>query len=96
MLRAIKKFSLLENVNKNSKILRNKLEDKFLNYRSEGHLIAFDLKNSEKRDSFASKAYENNLLVNPTSDRSIRLRPNLAFSENELDDLIERIKKLLN
>jgi len=96
VLRAIKKFSLLENVNKNSKILRNELGDKFLNYRSEGHLIAFDLKNSQKRDLFVTKAYENNLLVNPTSDRSIRLRPNLAFSDNELDDFIDRIKKSLN
>jgi len=64
-----------------------------LNYRSAGHLIAFDFLSKEKRDNFVLKAYKNNLLVNPTEDKTVRLRPNLAFSLNEIDDLLSRIKK---
>ena len=63
----------------------------FDNYRSIGHLIAFDFKNKQKRDSFVKNAYLNKLLVNPTNDRSIRMRPNLAFSNNELDELLSII-----
>jgi len=44
-------------------------------------------------DDFVNKAYSNFLLVNPTSERSVRLRPNLAFSDNELDELIVKVNK---
>ena len=94
ILKAIKKYALLENVNEKSDILRNELSSKFDNYRSTGHLIAFDFKNKAKRDDFVNQALSNLLLVNPTSEKSIRLRPNLAFSNNELDVLLEKINKI--
>jgi L-lysine 6-transaminase len=91
ILNAIEKNSLLENVKDKSKILRNELSELFENYRSVGHLIAFDFPNRQERDSFVSNAYLNKLLVNSTNDRSIRMRPNLAFSNNELDELLRII-----
>ncbi len=94
ILKAIKKYSLLENVREKSDILRDELSSKFDNYRSTGHLIAFDFKSKAKRDDFVNQAFSNFLLVNPTSDKSIRLRPNLAFSNNELDVLLEKINKV--
>jgi len=33
--------------------------------------------------------------VNPTSEKSVRLRPNLAFNNNELDELLDKIKKTM-
>ena len=93
IIKAIKKYSLLRKVRKNSEILNDELSQQFLNYRSAGHLIAFDFLSKEKRDNFVLKAYKNNLLVNPTEDKTVRLRPNLAFSLNEIDDLLSRIKK---
>ena len=93
IIKAIEKYSLLRKVRKNSEILNDELSQQFLNYRSAGHLIAFDFLSAEKRDNFVLKAYENNLLVNPTEDKTVRLRPNLAFSLNEIDDLLSRIKK---
>ena len=93
IIKAIEKYSLLRKVSKNSEILNDELSQQFLNYRSAGHLIAFDFLSEEKRDNFVLKAYENNLLVNPTEDKTVRLRPNLAFSLNEIDDLLSRIKK---
>jgi L-lysine 6-transaminase len=91
ILNAIEKNSLLENVKDKSKILRNELSELFENYRSSGHLIAFDFPNKQQRDSFVSNAYSNKLLVNPTAEKTIRMRPNLAFSDNELDELLNKI-----
>jgi len=90
---AIEKNSLLDNVRVQSNNLRADLSHMFDNYRSEGHLIAFDFSSRKKRDVFVNKSYSNFLLVNATGERSVRLRPNLAFSDNELDELIVKINK---
>ena len=92
VLDAIKKDSLLKSVEEKSEILRNELAGMFDNYRSEGYLIAFDFQKRDERDDFVNKAYSNFLLVNPTSEKSVRLRPNLAFSDSELDELLDKIK----
>ena len=91
IINAFNKYSLLENVKEKSNILRNELSEKFDNYRSTGHLIAFDFDTEKKRDKFVRDAYQNNLLVNPTNDKSIRIRPNLAFSDDELDKLLSTV-----
>jgi len=96
ILKAINQDSLLNNVKKQSNIIRTELGSMFDNYRSVGHLIAFDFENKAKRDMFVNHAYSNFLLVNPTSEKSVRLRPNLAFSDNELDELLVKIKKINN
>lgn len=93
ILKAIKKYSLLEKVSRNCKKLRDEISESFLNYRSEGHLIAFDFLSKEKRDGFVKRAYDNKLLVNPTSEKTVRLRPNLAISEEEIEDFLIKIKK---
>jgi len=93
ILNAIEKYSLLERVNKNSIILHNELSETYDNYRSVGHLIAFDCKNKNVRDKFVSKAYLKHLLLNPTGEKSIRIRPNLALSDNELDEFLVRLKE---
>lgn len=92
ILDAIEKHSLLERVNRNSAIISAELSDIYDNYRSVGHLIAFDFKNKKERDGFVSNAYSNHLLLNPTGEKSIRIRPNLAFSDNELDNFLSIIK----
>ena len=65
----------------------------FDNYRSAGHLIALDFKDKQMRDKFVSNAYSNHLLVNPTGEKSIRIRPNLALSDNELDEFLVKLKQ---
>jgi L-lysine 6-transaminase len=96
ILNAIEKNSLLENVKDKSKIFRNELSELFENYRSIGHLVAFDFSSKKERDNFVSNSYSNKLLVNPTNERSIRIRPNLAFSDNEMDELLTRINRSRN
>jgi len=94
IIKAIEEYSLLENVRKKSSVLRDELSGLFDNYRSIGHLIAFDFPNKQERDNFVSNAYVNKLLVNPTSEKSIRIRPNLAFSDNELDKFMTIVHKI--
>jgi len=94
IIKAIEKDSLLENVKNKSDIFMKELSGMFDNYRSAGHLIAFDFQNKAKRDAFVNRAYSNFLLVNPTSEKSVRLRPNLAFSDNDLDVLMDKISKI--
>ena len=74
--------------------MKEELKDIFYNYRSSGHLIAFDFENRNIRDEFVSKAYQKNLLVNPTGERSVRLRPNLALNKLELENAINILKEV--
>lgn len=96
IMKAIENNSLLENVTNNSKILKKELSELFLNYRSCGYLIAFDFQSNKKRDKFSKNTYLNRLLINPTGEKSIRLMPNLALNDNEMDVLITRLKASIN
>tara|TARA_B110000003_G_scaffold161238_1_gene161307 strand:+ start:16271 stop:17398 length:1128 start_codon:yes stop_codon:yes gene_type:complete len=95
ILKAIEEHDLMAAVKANSIIFEKELSPLFSNYRSSGHLIAFDFDNQGKRDDFVRKAYANNLLVNPTNDKSIRLRPNMAISDNEMDVFFDKVSKLI-
>lgn len=93
---AIENNKLLERVRENSTLFSKELSDYVENYRSIGHLIAFDFKSKLLRDQFVKKAYDNQLLVNPTSDVSVRLRPNLAITDDEIDDFITKFKSIIS
>ena len=92
VLLAYEKYDLLNQVQINSKRFSSILKDKVLNYRSLGHLIAFDFESTEKRDSFAQLCYERHLLCNKSADKTIRLRPNLAVTSEEIE-LFETVVK---
>lgn len=94
ILNAIENYELLKNVKKNSNLLKSELSGVFDNYRSSGHLIAFDFKDKKERDTFVLNAYSNQLLINPTGERSVRIRPNLAFTEKEMDEFLDIIQKV--
>ena len=95
ILKAIQEHDLMDAVKANSIVFKKELSPLFSNYRSSGHLIAFDFDNQGKRDDFVRKAYANNLLVNPTNDKSIRLRPSMAISDNEMDVFFDKVSKLI-
>jgi len=85
ILQAYEKYDLLHQAQINSKRFSLILKDKVLNYRSLGHLIAFDFESTEKRDMFWQQCYDRHLLCNKTADKTIRLRPNLALTSEEID-----------
>lgn len=93
ILQAFQKYNILDNVNKISSLLKKHLKDKFLNYRSIGALIAFDFETQKERDNFVEKCFKNHLLINKAGTKTVRLRPNLALSLNEIDEFLKKIFK---
>ena len=95
ILKAFKKYNILENVQNYSQLIKNSLENKVINYRSVGAMIAFDFRTKEERDSFVKKCFDNKLLINKASDKAVRLRPNLALKEEEITRFIKIIENII-
>lgn len=90
ILKAYKKYDLINKANANSERFASILRDKVLNYRSVGHLIAFDFESCRERDEFVNKCYQCRFLCNPTGEITVRMRPNLAVTTEEISHF-ERI-----
>jgi len=75
------------------------LEDEFDNIvsrvRGRGFMIAFDLPNSEIRNQFLSKTFENGLIVLPSGERSIRFRPSLNLPRQLVDETLGILRESL-
>jgi L-lysine 6-transaminase len=65
------------------------------NARGRGLLCAIDLDEAQSRDQLRSKAYEEGLILIGCGDRSIRFRPPLNVSKNEIDDGLNIIHQAL-
>jgi L-lysine 6-transaminase len=91
ILKAFKIYNILDTVNKNSKIIKEALANKVLNYRSCGALIAFDFENKQLRDDFIKECFKNKLLINKSGERTVKLRPNLALNDDEIYNFLEKI-----
>ena len=66
------------------------------NLRNCGLLIAFDFDSKRIRDTFVNDLIENKMLCNPTRELTVRLRPNLCVTKQEIDHAISIIKKSIN
>ena len=66
------------------------------NVRGRGLMCAFDLKTSEKRDALRNKIYSNGLVVLGCGEKTIRFRPPLIISEEEIDETLEILDSTLN
>ena len=95
ILRAYEKFDLVNKANHNSECFAALLKNRVKNYRSRGLLIAYDFETREERNAFAKGCLDHQLLVNPTAEKTIRLRPNLAISKPEIDHFAKIIDHLL-
>ena len=92
-----------ENLIKNSEVqgkrlldglinLSNNFSDVIYNARGKGLMCAFDLKTSEKRDEFRKKIYNNGLVILGCGEKTIRFRPPLIISEEEIDKVLDILK----
>ena len=81
------KKKLVDKIKKYSYQINNYLKefDNLKNVRGVGYIIAFDLNSTKNRDRLVKKLFENGMLVNPTRTNTIRLRPHLDTS---LEDII--------
>ena len=95
ILRAYKKYRILDNVNERSRQLVEGLKNiaKIENVRAAGLLAAFDFKTKVDRDRFFCNALSNRFLCNKTRDKTIRFRPNLNLSSQEVKEALKIVKQ---
>jgi L-lysine 6-transaminase len=101
-LEVIEEENLVENACKMGDYLLSKLEEiqkaftqKVSNARGRGLMIAFDLTDPEARDRLKERIYENGMVVSGCGERTIRFRPPLNISRDEVDEGMTILKKSL-
>ena len=101
-LEVIEEENLVKNAEVQGKRLKKGLEDLqqkhpdiMSNARGLGLMCAFDLPTPEKRDELKNKLYKNGLIVIGCGANTIRFRPPLIISEEEVDEALGIIDSTL-
>jgi len=86
IIKAYKEYDILNNVVKMSKLLMSELSEmsELINLRNCGLIFGFDLQNEKFRDIIIDNLYCNGLICNKTGKNSIRLRPSLNLTEENI------------
>ncbi len=63
------------------------------NVRGKGLFTAFDLPSGTERDAVMSALYDNGAIVLGSGDRSLRFRPHLTITREEIDLLYDLLAK---
>ena len=102
VLEIIEKENLLENVQKQGDFLLKglqNLQEKYpqliSNARGKGLMCAFDLPTGEIRKDFQEKLYEENVIILICGDCSLRFRPHLNVTQEDLQYVLEKIEKIV-
>tara|TARA_R100000995_G_scaffold78789_2_gene49578 strand:- start:72 stop:1229 length:1158 start_codon:yes stop_codon:yes gene_type:complete len=95
IIQAYKKYGILDNVIEQSDRLLSGLSEmeEIQNLRNCGLIVGFDLTNQKERDILVTKLYNNGLICNRTGEKSVRLRPNLNVSADEVDKALEIFRR---
>ncbi len=101
-LQIIAEDNLLANAASMGKVLVDSMNDLAERYpslvsnvRGRGLFAAFDLPSATEKSAFLHKAYDNELLILGSGDRSIRFRPTLDISESLIAEAVTRIETTL-
>ena len=101
-LEIIEEDKLLENARRMGIYLINSLRGLEMdfpnlvsNVRGRGLFCAFDLPSKDIQKKFKQKAFDEHLLILGSGEKSIRFRPSLCINEEEIDQGIEIIRKVL-
>ena len=86
IIKAYKKYDILGNVNSRASELVSELRNK-------GLIVGFDLPSVSTRDEAVYRMKENGLICNVAGSTTVRLRPNLAITQQEIKSGIEIIKQ---
>jgi len=95
-LEIIKEDNLVQNAHDMGEYLMNALRElngKISNIRGKGLMIAFDLASTEQRDSFRESLYNKGLIALPCGQKSIRFRPFLDVTQEDIDKAMSIIKE---
>ncbi|HED07053.1 MAG TPA: L-lysine 6-transaminase [Ignavibacteria bacterium] len=82
---------LLENLH----VIQNDFPDLISNTRGLGLMCSFDLPDGDTRDKFNAACLKDKLLILGCGEKSIRFRPPLNITKEELDEGITKIKSIL-
>jgi L-lysine 6-transaminase len=101
-LEIINEENLIRNADLQGKYLRKGLEELqekypnvIFNARGRGLMCAFDLISPNKRDDFHKKLYVNGLILMTCGSHTVRFRPPLIISEEEVDEALQIIDRTL-
>jgi L-lysine 6-transaminase len=95
ILQAYEKDNLLMKAKKRESEIQSLLGTILDNFRATGNLWAFDFDSSKDRDTFCSNCFDQKLLVNKGGLNSVRMRPNLAVSDDEVEEMYKIIKNII-
>lgn len=94
IIKALKKNNVIYNVNKMSELFKNGLNsiNNIINIRNCGLLFAFDLKNNAQQKMIFKSMLKFGMLSNQTGKKTIRLRPNLLVTSEEINNALNIIE----
>ncbi|MEX2396678.1 MAG: aminotransferase class III-fold pyridoxal phosphate-dependent enzyme, partial [Balneolales bacterium] len=101
ILEIMEEDNLVDNAAKTGKYLLQNVEKLTQNFehlnnpRGKGLMCAFDFVNPDDRGKFLEKTYQNGLLILPSGTQSIRFRPTLTVTKDQIDEGMEIIGKSL-
>ncbi len=103
VLEVIEKENLVENAQMVGNYLLTQLQElakqfpeKLSNPRGKGLMCAIDLPSGEERDQLQKALYDEKIIILGCGTQSLRFRPHLNVSEQEIDLAIQAIKKILS
>jgi L-lysine 6-transaminase len=73
--------------------ISSKYPDKIVNPRGRGLMCAFDVYTPEKRDEMKKKLYANGLVILPCGAVTVRFRPPLIISSEEIEEALAIVEK---
>lgn len=95
-LKIIRDENLVENARVVGEEMLTKLKEMGLeNVRGKGLMCAFDMPTSKDRDATIKQCYNNGLFVLGCGTKSVRVRPSLTFSKDELKIFLDILGKSL-
>jgi L-lysine 6-transaminase len=102
IMEIIRDENLVENSKERGKYLLGRLQNsqsKFPNLvthaRGLGLMCSFDLQDKEHQKNFINKCFENNLMILGCGEKTIRFRPPLNITDDELEEGLQVIEKVL-
>ncbi len=100
ILQVIRDENLVDRARSQGQYLQEKLKalaDEFPGYvsneRGKGLFAAFDLPSGTERDAVLSAMYDNGAIVLGSGDRSVRFRPHLTITREEIDQAYDLLVK---
>lgn len=102
ILEVIENENLVENASVMGEYLLNGLKaiekktDKITQVRGKGLFIAFDFKDDKEQATFINECFKRNLIVLGCGETSVRFRPHLNVSKEEIDQALAIVEDILS